>query len=103
MLARQSTGRTSSRFAAGSGIAIATLLLLILPRRRRLGGLLLAALSVALVLGAAGCGGSSQAGPPTTTTTSNPYAGEYIVTVIGTYTGSGNIPSQSTTITYQIN
>jgi len=102
MLARQSPGHTPFRFAAGSGIAIASLLLMVLPRRRRLGGLLLVALSVALALGASGCGGSSQPGPPTTS--SNPYAGAYIVTVTASYSGSSsNIPTQSITMTYQIN
>ncbi|HUD21552.1 MAG TPA: protease pro-enzyme activation domain-containing protein [Acidobacteriaceae bacterium] len=107
MLARQSSGPTpaasNTRFAAGTGIAIASLLLLVLPRRRRLGGLLLVALSVALALGAGGCGSSQTAPPTTTTTTTNPFAGTYIVTVIGAYTGTGNIPSQSTTLTYVIN
>ena len=99
----QSSRRTSPWTLAGPGAALACLLLLVLPRRRRLGGLLLVALSVALALGATGCGGSSQAGPPSTTTSTNPYAGTYVVTVTGTYTGSPALPPQSTTVTYVIN
>jgi subtilase family serine protease len=103
MLARQRSGRMPWRLA-GSGVTIASLLLLTLPRRRRLGGLLLVALAVALVGGASGCG-SSQAGPPTTTTTgTDPYAGVYVVTVVGTYTVSpSQVIQQSSTITYSIN
>ena len=102
MLARQNSGRVPWKLA-GSGVTIASLLLLTLPRRRRLGSLLLVALSVALVGGASGCG-SSQAAPPTTTTNSNPYAGVYVVTVVGTYTvSSSQVIQQSSTITYSIN
>ena len=107
MLAQQAPGRTPSPNrpwnVAGSGVTLACLLLLVLPRRRCLGGLLLLAFAVALVVAANGCGGSSQAGPPTTTTSTNPYAGTYIVTVTGTYTGSPALPPQSTTVTYVIN
>jgi hypothetical protein len=90
--------------AAGSGVTLACLLLLVLPRRRRLGGLLLVALSVALIAGASGCGGSSQAPPPstTTTTTSNPYAGTYTLTVVGTCSGSITLPPQTITLAYEI-
>jgi len=90
--------------AAGSGVTLACLLLLVLPRRRRLGGLLLVALSVALIAGATGCGGSSQAPPPSTTTTTNtnPYAGTYTVTVVGTYSGSITLPPQTITLAYEI-
>ena len=84
------------RFAAGSGVAIASLLLIVLPRRRRLGGLLLVALSVALTVGATGCGGSSQTTPSTTST------GTYVVTITAT-SSSSSITPQSTTVTYQIN
>jgi hypothetical protein len=102
MLARQNSGRVPWKLA-GSGVTIASLLLLTLPRRRRLGSLLLVVLSVALVGGASGCG-SSQAAPPTTTTNSNPYAGTYVVTVVGTYTVSpSQVIQQSSTITYSIN
>jgi subtilase family serine protease len=109
MLAQQASGRkpVSNRpwTAAGSGVTLACLLLLILPRRRRLGGLLLVALSVALIAGVSGCG-SSQSSPPTTTTTpvtpSNPYAGTYTVTVVGTYSGSITLPPQTVTLTYNI-
>jgi hypothetical protein len=91
--------------AAGSGVTLACLLLLILPRRRRLGGLFLVALSVALIAGVSGCG-SSQSSPPTTTTTpvtpSNPYAGTYTVTVVGTYSGSITLPPQTVTLAYEI-
>jgi hypothetical protein len=105
MLARQSPGRTPPWFAAGSGIAIASLLLLVLPRRRRLGGLLLVALSIALASGLTGCGGSSQTAPPATTTppAASPDAGTYVVTVIASYNGSITLPQQSTTLTYAIN
>ncbi len=91
-------------YAAGSGISAASLLLLLLPRRRRrLGSLLLVLLAVAVIGGAAGCG-SSQTGPPTGTTSTNPEAGTYIVTVVGTYTSSSNQTTvHSTTITYNIN
>jgi subtilase family serine protease len=90
-------------YAAGSGIAVASLLLLILPGRRRLGGLLLAVLAVALMGGATGCG-SSQSGPPTTPVNTNAQAGTYIVTVTATYTSSNNQVTQHTTaITYSIN
>ena len=108
MLAQQAPGRkpVSNRpwTAAGSGVTLACLLLLVLPRRRRLGGLLLVALSVALIAGASGCGGSSQAPPPSTTTTTNtnPYAGTYTVTVVGTYSGSITLPSQTITLAYEI-
>jgi hypothetical protein len=91
-------------YIAGSGVTVASLLLLMLPGRRRLGGLLLLVLAVALIGGATGCGSSQTA--PTTTANSNPYAGNYYVTVTGTYTNS--ITHQVTqhtapTITYVIN
>ena len=109
MLAHQAPRRAPasnrSWTVAGSGVTLACLLLLVLPRRRRLGGLLLVALSVALIAGASGCG-SSQAPPPTTTTTtttpSNPYAGTYTVTVVGTYSGSVTLPPQTITLAYEI-
>jgi subtilase family serine protease len=90
-------------YAAGSGVAIASLLLLVLPRRRRLGSLLLLVLSVALIGGATGCG-SSQAGPPSSSTTSSDL-GTYIVTVTGVYTNATThqVTTHSTTITYVIN
>jgi hypothetical protein len=89
-----------SWYAAGSGVAIASMLLLTAPRRkRRLGGLLLVALAVALVGGATGCG-SSQAGPPAANT--NPYAGTYIVNVVATYSGSV-VTTHSSEVTYVIN
>jgi subtilase family serine protease len=108
MLAQKAPGRAPASnqpwTAAGSGVTLACLLLLVLPRRRRLGGLLLVALSVALIAGATGCGGSSQAPPPstTTTTTTNPYAGTYTVTVVGTYSGSVTLPPQTVTLAYEI-
>jgi hypothetical protein len=88
---------------AGSGLTLAGLLLLVLPRRRRLGGLLLVALSVALTAGVTGCGSSQSSPPSTTTINTNPYAGTYTVTVVGTYSGSTTIPPQSVTMTYEIN
>jgi ABC-type phosphate transport system substrate-binding protein len=75
----------------------------VLPRRRRLGGLLLVALSVALTAGVTGCGSSQSSPPSTTTINTNPYAGTYTVTVVGTYSGSTTIPPQSVTMTYEIN
>jgi ABC-type glycerol-3-phosphate transport system substrate-binding protein len=100
------SGARERWYATGSGVTIASLLLLTLPRRRRLGGLLLVALAIALIGGATGCG-SSQPGPPTTTTTttSSGYAGDYYVTIVGTYTNSttGQIDVHSTTVTYVIN
>jgi subtilase family serine protease len=106
MLAQQGSQRApaSNRpwTAAGSGVTLACLLLLVLPRKRRLGGLLLVAFSVALIAGVSGCG-SSQSSPPTTTTTStNPYAGIYTVTVVGSYTGSVPLPPQVVTLVYNI-
>ena len=104
MLAQQAPGRNRPWTAAGSGVTLACLLLLVLPRRRRLGGLLLLAFSVALIAGVSGCG-SSQSSPPTTTTTTtstNPYAGTYTVTVVGTYSGSVSLPPQVVTLTYNI-
>jgi hypothetical protein len=64
----------------------------------------LLAFSVALIAGVSGCG-SSQSSPPTTTTTTtstNPYAGTYTVTVVGTYSGSVSLPPQVVTLTYNI-
>jgi subtilase family serine protease len=99
MLVRQGPTRTQTKFAAGAGIAIASMLLFVLPHRRRLTGLLVVTLSVALALGASGCGASSQPGPPVT----NPYAGTYQVIVVGTYSGSPTLPPQNTAVTYIIN
>lgn len=92
-------------YAAGSGVAIASMLLLVLPHRRRLGGLLLVALAIALVGGSSGCA-SSQTGPPssTTTTSSDPSAGVYQVNVVGKYTNSnGEVSTHYTTVTYTVN
>jgi subtilase family serine protease len=83
-------------YAAGSGATIASILLLALPRKRRLGGLLLVAFAIALISGVTGCGASSQAGPPAAST--NPYAGTYYVTVVGT---SGSL-STSATVTFDV-
>jgi subtilase family serine protease len=91
--------------AAGSGIAIASLLLLMVPGRRRLSGLLLVLLSVGLIGGTIGCS-SSQSAPPTTTTTTstNPYVGTYTVTVTGSYTGTNNqVTQHAVVVTYNIN
>jgi hypothetical protein len=89
--------------AAGSGIAIASLLLLMVPGRRRLGGLLVVVLSVGLIGGTIGCS-SSQSAPPTTTSNSNPYAGTYTVTVTGSYTGTNNqVTQHAVVVTYNIN
>jgi len=88
--ASQTTAGLSSRrsaYAAGSGIALASLLLLTLPRRRRWGALLAAVLSVAAI-GAIGCASGSTtipAGPPVTPapTTTPAAQGTYNVTVVG--------------------
>jgi subtilase family serine protease len=105
-VAQRNPGRApaarESWYAAGSGVAIASMLLLTVPRRRRrLGGLLLVALAVAMIGGAAGCGGSSQSGPPTTST--NPYAGVYYVNVVATYTSGSTVTTHSFEVTYSIN
>jgi hypothetical protein len=103
MLAKHNAGRTPW-YAAGSGVAIASMLIFVMPRRRRLGGLLMAILAIGLAGGAIGCGSSSQSAPPTTTTNTNPYAGTYSVTVTATYTSSNNqVTQHSTLITYNIN
>ena len=106
-LAQQNPGRNPVSnhpwTTAGSGLTLAGLLLLVLPRRRRLGGLLLVALSVALAAGVTGCGSSQSSPPSTTTINTNPYAGTYTVTVVGTYSGSTTIPPQTVTMTYEIN
>jgi len=86
------------KFAAGSGVAIASLLLIVLPRKRRLTGLLMVALASALAVGASGCGGSSQA---VASSSSSSSSGTYLVTIIGS-NSSGAI-LQSTTVTYQLN
>jgi subtilase family serine protease len=109
MLAQQAPASNHPWSAAGSGVTLACLLLLVLPRKRRLGGLLLLAFSVALIAGVSGCG-SSQSSPPTnptnptnpTTPTTNPYAGTYTVTVVGTYSGSVTLPPQTVILTYNI-
>jgi hypothetical protein len=109
MLAQQAPASNRPWTAAGSGVTLACLLLLVLPRKRRLGGLLLLAFSVALIAGVSGCG-SSQSSPPTnptnptnpTTPTTNPYAGTYTVTVVGTYSGSVTLPPQTVILTYNI-
>jgi subtilase family serine protease len=105
-VAQRSLGRSpaarQSWYAAGSGVAIASMLLLTVPRRRRrLGGLLLVALAIALVGGATGCGGSSQSGPPSGNT--NPYAGNYYVNVVATYTSGSTVATHSFEVTYVIN
>jgi subtilase family serine protease len=86
------------KFAAGSGVTIASLLLIMLPRKRRLGGLLMVALACALVVGASGCGGSSQA---VASGSSSSSAGTYLVTITGS-NSSGAI-LQSTSVTFQLN
>jgi hypothetical protein len=103
--ARHNSGNTPW-YIGGSGVTIAALLVLVLPRRRRLGGLLLVVLAIALVGGATGCGGSSQTvvSGGGGGTGSNPYAGVYTVTVIGTYTSSNSqMTEHIATLTYNIN
>ncbi len=105
MLAQRRPASRTPWYFAGSGAAVASLLLIAFPRRRRLGGLLLVLLAVALIGSATGCS-SSQSSPPTTTTTSNsnPYAGNYTVTVIANYTSStGQVTQQTATVLYTIN
>ncbi|HWB33398.1 MAG TPA: protease pro-enzyme activation domain-containing protein [Acidobacteriaceae bacterium] len=91
-----------SWYAAGSGATLASLLTIVLPRRRRLGSLLAVAVATVLVIGSAGCGGSSQ---PVSTGSSNtnPYIGTYTVTVMATYSNSGQSTTHSSTVTYTIN
>jgi subtilase family serine protease len=89
-------------YAAGSGVAVASMLLIVLPRRRRLGGLLLVLLAIGLIGGASGCGGS-QTTSTTTSSNTNPDAGTYTVTVIGTFTSStGLVTEHVATVTYAI-
>jgi hypothetical protein len=81
-------------------VTIASLLLLMLPRRRRLSGLLLAVLAIALVGGVSGCGssGTASAAPQ-----SNPYAGTYVVTIVGTPSSSSNsLSPASAMITFNV-
>lgn len=97
----QRKSSTMPWYAAGSGAAVASMLLIVLPRRRRLGGLLLVLLAVGMVGGASGCGSSQPV--VTTTSNTNPYAGTYVVTVIGAYTsGTGTITQHVATVTYFI-
>lgn len=99
MLAQNRPGRVPWK-AAGSGVAVASMLLLVLPRRRRLGGLLMLALAAALIGGASGCSSSQS----TVTTSSNPYVGTYYITVVGTYTSSSNqVTTHNQQVTYTIN
>jgi hypothetical protein len=103
--AQRNSGNTPW-YAGGSGVTIASLLVLVLPRRRRLGGLLLVVLAIVLVGGASGCGGSSQTvvSGGGGGSGSNPYAGVYTVTVIGTYTSSNSqMTEHIATLTYNIN
>jgi hypothetical protein len=86
-------------YAAGSGMAIASLLLLSLPRRRRLGGLLVVLLTAAIGVGASGCSTNSVSA---TTAETNPDIGTYVVTVTGTATISGVVTSSSTMVTFNI-
>ncbi len=90
-------------YAAGSGVAIASLFLIAFPRRRRLGGLLMVLVAAGLAFGVTGCGGSSQqsvSGGGGNTT--NPYAGSYTVTVTATYSNGGQTSTHSSVITYLI-
>jgi hypothetical protein len=103
LLAWQATANSGSQtswYGAGSGVTIASLLLLMLPRRRRLSGLLLAVLAIALVGGVSGCGssGTASAAPQ-----SNPYAGTYVVTIVGTPSSSSNsLSPASAMITFNV-
>jgi subtilase family serine protease len=89
-------------YTAGSGVAVASLFLLVLPRRRRLGSLLLVLLAIGIVAGATGCSSSSSSSSGNTTTT-NPYIGTYTVTIIATYSSSGQTTTHSSVLTYNIN
>jgi subtilase family serine protease len=87
-------------YAAGSGVTIASLLMLVLPRRRRLAGLLMVVMAAALAGGLSGCGSSQTVA---SSTSSNPDAGTYTVTVIGTYTSTaGTITQHAANLTYVV-
>ena len=98
-----------SAYAAGSGVALASLLLLTLPRRRRWGALLALVISVGAI-GAGGCGGGTTTIPggtvtptPTPTSTTTPaVAGTYTVTVVGIASTSTGNRVHSTQVTFVV-
>ncbi len=97
--------RRAPFYAAGSGVALASMLLFTLPRRRRGWGALLALILSAGVFGISGCGsGSTLANSGggtggTTPTTSKTTTGQYTVTITAT---SGALV-HSTQITFNVN
>ena len=101
-------GRRSA-YAAGSGVALASLLLLTLPKRRRWASLLVLIISVAAI-GAGGCGSGSStinSGPitptPTPTPTTTPaVAGTYTVTVVGIASTANGNRVHSTQVTFTV-
>jgi hypothetical protein len=100
---QRNSGRTPW-YAAGSGVTIASLLMLVLPRRRRLAGLLMVVMAVALADGLSGCGSSQAVVGSSTSGNTNPYAGTYTVTVVGTYTSTSGMSTQHVAnLTYLIN
>ncbi len=98
-------GGRRSAYAAGSGVALASLLLLTVPRRRRWGALLAVVISVGAI-GANGCGSGAStidAGtvtPPPTTTNAAP--GTYTVTVVGTGTSTSGVRVHSAQVTFTV-
>ena len=100
-----SLGGTRSAYAAGSGIALASLLLLTLPRRRRWGALLAAVLSVAAI-GASGCGSGSTtipAGAITPQPATTPAAsGTYVVTIVGVGSTANGTRVHSAQVTFNV-
>ncbi len=102
--------RIRSVYAAGSGVALASLLLFGLPRRRRWGALLAVVVSVAAI-GAGGCGSGNSTLPASTVTptpTPNPSAttnaarGTYTVTVIGVGATAAGNRVHSTQVTFVV-
>ncbi len=107
LAATQKPSRRTPFYAAGSGVALASMLLLTLPRRRSWGALLLLILSAGIFgIGISGCGsgstlanGGGTGGTGTTTTTANTATGTYTLTVTAT---SGALV-HSTQVTFQVN
>ena len=104
LAATQKPSRRTPFYAAGSGVALASMLLLTRPRRRTWGALLMLVLSASIFgIGISGCGSGSVlangGGTGTTTTTANTATGTYTLTVTAT---SGALV-HSTQVTFQVN